>query len=95
TPWLDENVLYRLHGGGYVKLSRASHGLHHKCHSHGVSKHSLSISRTFSIEYRLSTAEPYKVKHHSYWMEIAGYNYLVNGIGFDPSKIITLGDPAG
>ncbi|KAI6101258.1 hypothetical protein F5141DRAFT_1204757 [Pisolithus sp. B1] len=29
----------------------------------------------------------------SLWDEIVGYNYLVNGIGFDLSNIITLGDP--
>lgn len=96
-PRPGEKVLYRLHGGAYIQLS--AHPTDPTANiAHGILKHSRSITRTFSIEYRLSTAEPYKPEHPfpaALLDAIAGYNYLVNEIGFDSSDIIIVGDSAG
>ncbi|KAG6330017.1 hypothetical protein ID866_9073 [Astraeus odoratus] len=96
-PQPGDKVLYRLHGGGYFQLS--AHPTDPTANiARGILKYSPSITRTFSIEYRLSTAEPYKPESPfpaALLDAVAGYDYLVNKIGFDPCDIVIAGDSAG
>lgn len=96
-PQLGDKILYRLHGGGYYQLS--AHPSDPTANiAHGILKYSPPITRTFSIEYRLSTTEPYKPENPfpaALLDAIAGYHYLVHTIGFDPRDIIIAGDSAG
>jgi len=96
-PQPGDKILYRLHGGGYFQLSAHPSDPTAKI-ADGILKHSPPITRTFSIEYRLSTAEPYKPENPfpaALLDAIAGYHYLVHTIGFDPRDIIISGDSAG
>ncbi|KAF9245397.1 alpha beta-hydrolase [Melanogaster broomeanus] len=64
----------------------------------GVLKYCPGITRTFAIEYRLSTAKPYKPSNPfpaALLDAVAGYNYLVDTLGFHPADIIIQGDSAG
>ena len=96
-PQPGDRIIYRLHGGGYYQLS--AHPSDPTANIvHGILNRSPPISRTFSIEYRLSSAEPYKPENPfpaALLDAIAGYNYLVHTIGFDPRDIIVAGDSAG
>jgi acetyl esterase/lipase len=61
-------------------------------------KHVKSVNRLLSLEYRLSSAEPFTVAHpfpNALLDALAGYVYLVNEVGFSPSNIIIEGDSAG
>ncbi|KDQ53621.1 hypothetical protein JAAARDRAFT_136948 [Jaapia argillacea MUCL 33604] len=97
APILGEKVLYHLHGGGYVALSgnprdpTAAIGRQ-------VMRYYKPILRTFSIEYRLSQALPNTPANPfpaALIDAIAGYNYLVNVVGFSQADIIVQGDSAG
>ncbi|KAK7692853.1 hypothetical protein QCA50_004488 [Cerrena zonata] len=95
-----ETVLYALHGGGY--RAQSAHP------SDGTSQIPLgilqstspnAISRAFTVEYRLSAGPPYHEAANPFPAAlvdaIAGYNYLVNEVGFKPENIIVEGDSAG
>ncbi|KAH7920508.1 alpha/beta-hydrolase [Leucogyrophana mollusca] len=96
-PQPGDKVLYRLHGGAYIQLS--AHPRDPTANiARGILKYCKSITRTFAIEYRLSTAAPYEVSNPfpaALLDAIAGYNYLVNVVGFSPADIIVQGDSAG
>jgi acetyl esterase/lipase len=64
----------------------------------GILKHCPTVTRSFSIEYRLSKAAPYAPQGafpSALIDALAGYDYLVNTVGFDPKDIILEGDSAG
>lgn len=86
-----------LHGGGYTRLSaHPSNPI--SAISQGLLKHVDSVSRVFAIEYRLASGEPFEAAHPFPTQLIdalAGYNYLVNTLGFDANNIIVVGDSAG
>jgi acetyl esterase/lipase len=96
-PAPGEKVLYSLHGGAYTKMS--AHPKHPVSFvARGILEHCEPFQRAFSIEYRLSAAAPYMSANPfptALIDALAGYNYLVNTVGFDPSDIIVEGDSAG
>ncbi|KAF8183120.1 Alpha/Beta hydrolase protein [Pholiota molesta] len=92
-----EKVILQCHGGAYVRLSA-----HPKDPTADITKGYLkefdSIQRVFSIEYRLTSGPPFEPAHPFPTQLIdalAGYNYLVNVVGFAPENIIISGDSAG
>lgn len=96
-PMPGEKVIYALHGGAYISMSA-----HPSDFGSSVPRELLkrcdTIQRTFSIEYRLSSAAPFKPANPfpaALIDALAGYNYLVNIVGFSPSDIIVEGDSAG
>ncbi|KIJ60141.1 hypothetical protein HYDPIDRAFT_177566 [Hydnomerulius pinastri MD-312] len=96
-PQPGDKVLYRLHGGAYIQLS--AHPRDPTANiARGVLKYCPAITRTFAVEYRLSTTKPYTPSNPfpaALLDAVAGYNYLVNTLGFDPADIIVQGDSAG
>ncbi|PFH50285.1 hypothetical protein AMATHDRAFT_145470 [Amanita thiersii Skay4041] len=97
TPSKGEKVIYHLHGGAFVR---------HSAHPNdpvaaiggGFLKNCTNIRHVFSVEYRLSTHKPYDIANPfpaALLDALAGYNYLVNTIGFSPSDIVVVGDSAG
>ncbi|KAG6369578.1 Alpha/Beta hydrolase protein [Boletus reticuloceps] len=96
-PQPGDKVLYRLHGGSYIQLS--AHPVDPTANiARGILAHSPRITRTFAIEYRLSSAEPCG-KANSFPAALldalAGYVYLVEEVGFRPEDVIVQGDSAG
>lgn len=97
APTPGEKVLYHLHGGGYIRLSA------HPCDmtaaiARGILQHTESIHRVFALEYRLSSSKPFEVENpfpSALIDALAGYNYLVNVVGFSPADIVIAGDSAG
>ncbi|KAG8733235.1 hypothetical protein FRC11_007732 [Ceratobasidium sp. 423] len=93
-----EKIVMHCHGGAYV--SRTAHpedvtsGV-----SKGIVKFSTpAISRTLSVEYRLSYSAPWPSKSPfptAVIDALSGYNYLINTLGFKPQNIIIAGDSAG
>lgn len=96
-PQPGDTVLYRLHGGSYIQLS--AHPADPTANiARGIIAHSPRITRTFAIEYRLSTAAPYNNANAfpaALLDALAGYVYLVERIGFRPEDVIVQGDSAG
>ena len=96
-PGPGEKVVYNMHGGAYIRLSA-----HPKnplaAIPRGILEHVESVHRTFSIEYRLSSTTPDPIANPfpaALLDALAGYNYLVNDVGFSPSDILFCGDSAG
>ncbi|CAE6458999.1 unnamed protein product [Rhizoctonia solani] len=93
-----EKIVMHCHGGAYV--SRTAHpedvtaGV-----SKGIVKFSPPIvSRTLSVEYRLSFSAPWPSKSPfptALIDALSGYNYLINTLGFKPENIVIAGDSAG
>ncbi|KAF7782619.1 CAZyme family CE10 [Agaricus bisporus var. burnettii] len=97
TPLPGEKVILTLHGGGYTQLSAHPNDVSAAI-PRGLLKHVKSVNRLLSLEYRLSSAEPFSVAHPfptALLDALAGYVYLVNVVGFSPSNIIIEGDSAG
>ncbi|KAG5634777.1 hypothetical protein H0H81_000802 [Sphagnurus paluster] len=97
APSPGEKVLYHLHGGGYIRLS-AHPSDPTATIARGILQYADSIQRSFSIEYRLSSHKPFVVENPfpaALLDALAGYNYLVNVVGYDPKNIIVAGDSAG
>lgn len=97
APVPGEKVVYALHGGGFISLS-ASPEDPTAAIARGLLKHADSIHRVFSVEYRLSSNKPLNVANPfpaALLDTLAGYNYLVNVVGFSPADIIVEGDSAG
>jgi acetyl esterase/lipase len=93
----DEKVVLYLHAGGYA-IDTA--------HPSGIDvatiptflKISKNIGRVLAVEYRLSTTDPYPASNPfpaALIDAIAGYNYLLNDLGFKPEKVIIMGCSAG
>jgi len=96
-PKLGEKIVYFMHGGAYVRLSAHPKDVTATI-ARGFLEHVGSVHRTFSIEYRLSSTTPNPVANPfpaALLDALAGYNYLVNIIGFSPSDILFAGDSAG
>ena len=95
-PQPNEKVVYFLHGGGYVSLS-AHPSSPTSAIERGLLKHVEPVTRLFSLEYRLAVGKPKPA--HPFPTQLldalAGYNYLVNVVGFSPNDIIIVGDSAG
>ncbi|KAF8070528.1 Alpha/Beta hydrolase protein [Lyophyllum atratum] len=97
APRPGEKVLYNLHGGAYIRLSAHPSDVTASIPL-GIIEHVDSIHRSFSIEYRLSSSKPFEVVNPfpaALLDALAGYNYLVNDVGFAPADIILAGDSAG
>jgi acetyl esterase/lipase len=96
-PMPGEKVILCLHGGGYTQLSA------HPSDSaaaiiRNIIQYCQPVQRAFALEYRLSSTDPLPSANPfpaALIDAIAGYNYLVNAVGFDPSNIIVEGDSAG
>ena len=92
-----EKVLYKFHGGGYQGYSAHPSDITAFITS-GLLKYSKTLSRAFTLEYRL-TNPPGKEPIHQFPTAlvdaIAGYDHLVNVLGFQPANIIIEGDSAG
>ncbi|KZT01805.1 alpha/beta-hydrolase [Laetiporus sulphureus 93-53] len=88
----DEKVIYELHGGGWVWDSACM------CEEMLRYTKDQGCTRAFQIEYRLSQGSlfPPKGAFPAALIDaIAGYNYLVNDLGFKPSNILITGESAG
>jgi acetyl esterase/lipase len=96
-PSPGEKVIYCLHGGGYALCSAHPDDPSAEI-ARGLLQYCPSVLRTFSIEYRLSVGQPYTPQNPfpaALVDALAGYNYLVNVVGFMPTDIIIEGDSAG
>ncbi|KAI0093133.1 Alpha/Beta hydrolase protein [Irpex rosettiformis] len=93
-----EKVLYALHGGGYAACSaHPDDGTSNV--PRGILQHTGPfLLRSFQLEYRNSkapTENPSNPFPAALLDAIAGYDYLVRGLGFAPEDIILEGDSAG
>ena len=96
-PQPSEKVVYFLHGGGYTSFSAHPSDLSSAI-GRGLLQHVVLVTRVFSLEYRLAVGKPKKPAHPfptQLLDALAGYNYLVNVVGFSPDNIIIVGDSAG
>ncbi|KAF9529402.1 endoplasmic reticulum protein [Crepidotus variabilis] len=96
-PHPDEKLIYALHGGAYIRCS-AHPSDPTSAIQRGLLKHVTSVTRSFAIEYRLAVEKPFGEAHPFPTQIIdalAGYNYLINVVGFNPENIIIVGDSAG
>ncbi|EIW75126.1 alpha beta-hydrolase [Coniophora puteana RWD-64-598 SS2] len=92
-----EKILYRMHAGCYVALS-AHQDSPVAALCRGFLENYKSFRRAFSIEYRLSTGPPHSATNPfpaALMDALAGYNYLINTVGVQPSDIVFVGDSAG
>ncbi|PCH43927.1 alpha/beta-hydrolase [Wolfiporia cocos MD-104 SS10] len=97
-PASDERVILYLHGGGYISASAHPDNLWATVPRTVLSAcPSSSARRALAVEYRLCDIAPqYTNPFPAALLDaIAGYNYLINEVGFSPERIILLGDSAG
>ncbi|KIJ37772.1 hypothetical protein M422DRAFT_177429 [Sphaerobolus stellatus SS14] len=98
-PTADEKVVYSFHGGGYVSFSAHPSDPLSPIRQ-GIIDHTPNLKRLFSLEYRISKLNV-KERRSVFPFPtalvdaIAGYNYLVNDLGYTPENIILEGDSAG
>jgi acetyl esterase/lipase len=96
-PDPGEKVLYSFHGGSYTQMSA------HPQDSvaviiRNIIRYCQHVQRAFALEYRLSSTDPLPNANPfpaALIDAIAGYDYLINIVGFDPSNVIIEGDSAG
>ena len=95
-PQPSEKVVYFLHGGGYVHQSAHPSDLTSVI-VRGLLEHVEPVTRVFSLEYRLAAGPPKPANPFPTQLldALAGYNYLVNVVGFLSQNIIFVGDSAG
>lgn len=96
-PVPGEKILYSLHGGAYALFSAHPHDAMAEV-PRGIMQHTPSIHRSLALEYRITkgpSTTPVNPFPAALLDAIAGYNYLVCEVGFDPSDIILGGDSAG
>jgi acetyl esterase/lipase len=96
-PLPGEKVILNLHGGAYIRMS--AHPSDPTANvPKGYIQHVDAIQRVFSLEYRLASSAP-AVEQYPFPTQLldalAGYNYLVQTVGFAPEDIIISGDSAG
>lgn len=93
----DEKVILYFHPGGYAIDTAHPNGF-------GINtifsflKISKNIARVLALEYRLSTTDPYPDSNPfpaALIDAVAGYNYLINDLGFKPENVILMGCSAG
>lgn len=90
-----EKVMYYLHGGGYF-TGNATGPTAWFCSK--WLEESSAFSRTFQVNYRLATSDPLPRKNNfpaALLDAIAGYNYLVNVLGFEPRNVLFNGESVG
>ncbi|KAF8960370.1 Alpha/Beta hydrolase protein [Flammula alnicola] len=96
-PQPGEKVIYQLHGGGYVSLS--AHPTDFTAAIvRGYVQYIDPVQRVFSLEYRLASAKPFAERYPfptQLLDALAGYNYLIDVVGFASEDIILSGDSAG
>ncbi|KAJ7574266.1 alpha/beta-hydrolase [Mycena floridula] len=103
VPKLEEitatdKVILHLHSGGHVMGSAHSKSGPAVPVSNGFLQHYPRIKRIFSCSYRLSSSFPYPALNPfpaGLLDALAGYNYLVHTLGYQPKNIIISGDSAG
>lgn len=95
SPRPGEKILYYTHGGGYITLTAHPDGPMAPVPK-GFLDHCSSITRAFSVEYRLLSPGPTTVHPFPTALldALAGYTYLVN-LGFKEEDIVLCGDSAG
>ncbi|KAF8558041.1 alpha beta-hydrolase [Imleria badia] len=92
-----QRVFYFLHGGGYIQLSAHPNDMTSNI-TRALVELNDSASHALSLEYRLSSTAPLPDQNPfpaALLDALAGYNYLVNIMGYSPSNIILVGDSAG
>lgn len=92
-----QRVFYFLHGGGYIQLSAHPNDMTSNI-TRALVELDDSASHALSLEYRLSSTAPLPDQNPfpaALLDALAGYNYLVNTMGYSPSNIILVGDSAG
>ncbi|KAI9572158.1 Alpha/Beta hydrolase protein [Boletus coccyginus] len=90
-------VFYFLHGGGYIQLSAHPHDMTSNI-TRALIELDDSASHALSLEYRLSSTAPLPDRNPfpaALLDALAGYNHLVNVMGYSPSNVILVGDSAG
>ncbi|KAL1742139.1 Alpha/Beta hydrolase protein [Schizophyllum fasciatum] len=97
-PQPGEKVILHLHGG-YYKILSAHPSDPCNVIPQGLLRHCApATQRYLAVEYRLSSTAPYAERNPfpaALLDALAGYNYLVNVVGFAPEDIIVEGDSAG
>lgn len=100
APAPNEKVILALHGGAYIAFS-ASPDSPTSVIARGLLDHCkpLGVQRVLQPEYRLSAGPPRKEAANPFPAALidalAGYDHLVNVVGFSPENIIVEGDSAG
>lgn len=93
-----EKIVMHCHGGAYVTRTAHPEDLTAGV-SKGIVKFSTqTVSRTLSVEYRISRSAPWPASSPfpaALIDGLSGYNYLVKTLGFKPENIILAGDSAG
>ncbi|KIO08633.1 hypothetical protein M404DRAFT_997561 [Pisolithus tinctorius Marx 270] len=93
-----EKVFIYFHGGGYtVECAHPDTGILTNI-PRTLMEIDPSTPRLLAVEYRLSSAHPSPDRHPfptALLDALAGYNYLVNVVGYSPLDIIVVGDSAG
>ncbi|CCM07010.1 uncharacterized protein FIBRA_09329 [Fibroporia radiculosa] len=93
----DEKVIYELHGGGFVTGNASPKG-NSAYFCNQMLQFCDGYHRIFQVEYRLSQGLPLPPKNPfpaALIDAIAGYNYLVNVVGYKPCNILVMGESSG
>ncbi|KAJ7631434.1 hypothetical protein DFH06DRAFT_1005096, partial [Mycena polygramma] len=91
----EEKVIMHLHSGGHVMGSADPKGGSAGPFCSGLLEHCPEIRRLFSCEYRLASSAPFHVANPfpaGLLDALAGYNYLVHTVGFQPQHIFICGN---
>ncbi|KAJ6504210.1 alpha/beta-hydrolase [Mycena vitilis] len=91
----DEQIIYYLHGGGFVMGSGGPSFPPTAVTVKGFLEYLPQIARVFALEYRLATGPPFQSSNPfpaGLIDVVAGYHYLVHEVGFPPQNIIVAGD---
>ncbi|KAI6037765.1 Alpha/Beta hydrolase protein [Pisolithus marmoratus] len=92
-----QKVFLFLHGGGFTHMS-ACPRFPISIMPRSLVELTDSAPYALAVEYRLSSTYPFTEEHPfpaALLDAIAGYNYLVSVMGYDPSDIVVSGDSAG
>ncbi|KAG6378164.1 Alpha/Beta hydrolase protein [Boletus reticuloceps] len=92
-----QRVFYFLHGGGYIQLSAHPNDMTSNI-TRALVELDDSAPHALSLEYRLSATVPLPDQNPfpaALLDALAGYNYLVDVMGYSPSNIVLVGDSAG
>ncbi|EIN13102.1 alpha/beta-hydrolase [Punctularia strigosozonata HHB-11173 SS5] len=93
-----EKVVYHLHGGGFVMgAGKPTEGVMKDLYA-GFQQYFPSTPRIFALEYRISAGPPFEPRNPfpaPLLDAVAGYNYLVNTLGFTSQNVVISGDSAG
>ncbi|KAJ7169082.1 alpha/beta-hydrolase [Mycena crocata] len=93
----DDKVILHLHSGGHVMGSPHPKGGPAGPFCNGLVQHSSQI-KVFSCGYRMASSSPFPAANPfpaGVLDALAGYNYLVHTVGFQPQHIFICGDSSG